>query len=321
MRRRQVITAIAGAAWAWQLGARAQQPRTPRIGVLALGNPDPEPFWKALRDGLRELGHVEEESIAFDFRSAEGKSDLLPGLAAEMVRAKVDIIVAYQTPAATAAKQATRDIPVVMAGVGDPVATGLVASLARPGGNVTGSSGVVAELAGKNLEALREMLPSVRRVGVLASTTDPFTKPFLEQLELAARNTGVETTPIMVHPAAEFEPAFAQMEREGFEAVIIMATLLRPSTIDLTLKHRLPSISPIKVFAEAGGLMSYSGNLAETFHEAAVYVDAILKGARPGDLPVRQPTKFELVINARTARALGLTVPPSLLARADEVIE
>src|SRR3954451_890635 len=194
MRRRQAIALIGGAA-AWPLAVPAQA-RRPRLGVLVLGNPDPEPFRQGFRQGLRDLGYVEGETVAVDFRSAEGRSDRLPELAAELVRAKVDIILAYQTPAAVAAKQATRDIPIVMVGVGDPVETGLVASLARAGGNVTGSSAVVAELAGKNLEALQEMLPAARRFAVLATTTDPFTKPSLEQLAAAARRSGVTIEPI-----------------------------------------------------------------------------------------------------------------------------
>ena len=246
---------------------------------------------------------------------------MLPEAAAELVRRKVDVIVAWQTPAVTAAKQATSEIPIVMAGAGDPVATGLVASLSRPGGNVTGMSGMGADMAVKTFELIREVIPSARRVAVLAAATDPFTTPFLAQLELAARALGIEMQPIMLRPGEEFDAAFEDMRRKQVDAVIIQPPLLRKAAVDLALQHRLPSFSITPLLPATGGLMSYSSNQVDQFRAAAVYVDKILKGAKPADLPVAQPTKFELVINLKTAKALGLEVPPMLLARADEVIE
>jgi putative ABC transport system substrate-binding protein len=319
MRRRQFIVLLGGAAATWPLAARGQQTKVPRVGILVLGNP--EPFWTLFREALRTLGYVDGQNVQYVFRSAEGKPNLLPGLAAELVRLKVDMIVANQTPAATAAKRATGEIPIVMAGVGDPVGTGLIASLARPGGNITGVTGVTAELAGKTLELVREILPAARRVAVLANAADPFTKPFLEQLQTAARTLGLELQAIMVRGAEEFEAAFAAMDRGRADAVIVQPSLPRKRAVDLAARYRLPAVSPTRAFAEEGGLMSYAASFADTINKSAVYVDKILKGAKPADLPVEQPTKFELAINLKTAKALGLAIPPALLLRADEVIE
>ena len=321
MRRRDFITGVAGATWAWPVIAAAQSTKLPTIGVLVLGNPNPEAFLKVFQDGLRKLGHIDGQNIRLEFRSAEGQASMLPEAAAELVRRKVDVIVAWQTPAVTAAKQATSEIPIVMAGAGDPIATGLVASLSRPGGNVTGMSGMGADMAVKTFELIREVIPSARRVAVLAAATDPFTTPFLAQLELAARALGIEMQPIMLRPGEEFDAAFEDMRRKQVDAVIIQPPLLRKAAVDLALQHRLPSFSITPLLPATGGLMSYSSNQVDQFRAAAVYVDKILKGAKPADLPVAQPTKFELVINLKTAKALGLEVPPMLLARADEVIE
>src|SRR6266566_3778157 len=278
MRRREFITLLCGAAAAWPLAARAQQPKVQTIGVLVIGNISPEEFWREFRQGLRDLGYIEGQNIRFEFRSAEGQINRLPELAAELVRLKVDVIVTWFTPTAVAAKQATREIPIVMAETGDPIGTGLVMSLPRPGGNVTGIASVSAELAGKSVQLIRDMLPSARRVTALANATDPFSKPFLEQIQLGGEATGTTISPVRISSSDEFEAAFA----------------------------------------EEGGLMSYSAKFVHLFRKAAVYVDKILKGARPADLPVEQPTVFELVINLKTAKALGLNVPPTLLARADE---
>ena len=318
MRRREFITLLGGAA-AWPLAARAQQPKLPRIGVLIPANP--EPFWSVFRDGLREHGYIEGQNIQFEFRSADGKPNLLRELAAELVRLKVDIIVAHQTPAVTAARQATTEIPIVMAGAGDPVATGLISSLARPGGNITGLSGTTAELGAKTLELIRDMLPSTRRVAVLANAADPFSKPFVEQIELGGRTLGIAIQTIMVRGAEEFDAAFAAMVKERADAVIVQPSLPRKPALDLALKHRLPPISPTRLFPSEGGLMSYSANQNDLYRRAAFYIGRILKGAKPADLPVEQPTRFELVINLKTAKALGLTIPPSVLLRADHVIE
>jgi putative ABC transport system substrate-binding protein len=310
MTRRRFLGVAAGAAASWPLRAHAQQPRLPVIGVLLpAGNPEPEAFLKGLREGLNEYGYVEGQNIRLELRSAE--ASLLPARAAELVRLKVDVIVTSLTPAAQAAKQATREIPIVMAPAGDPVATGLVASLARPGGNLTGMSAASAELAGKSLELIREVIPAVRRAAVLANEIDPFTRPLLEQISQGARALGIEIMPVMIRPAAPLEAAFAAMSRRQAEALIVQGSVLSQEVFDLAIKHRLRS----------GGLMTYSASAAEVHRVAAGYVDNILQGRKPMDLPVSQPTRFELVVNLRTARALGLAISPILLARADEVIE
>ena len=318
VRRRELISLLGGAAIAWPLGAaRAQQPtKLPVVGALVIGNIDPTEFWREFRQGLRDLGYVEGQNIRFEFRSAQGRLDRLPELAAELVRLKVDVIVTWFTPTAVAAKQATREIPIVMAETGDPIATGLIASLPRPGGNVTGIASVTAELAGKSVQLIRDMLPSARRVTALANATDPFSKPFLEQIELGGKATGTAIHPIKINNSDEFETAFVAMEKDRPDAVIVQPSLPTKRAAELALQQRLPA-----VFAEEGGLMSYSAIYADLFRKAAVYVDKILKGARPTDLPVEQPTRLQLVINMKTAKALGLTVPPALLARADDVIE
>ena len=242
-------------------------------------------------------------------------------MAAELVRLKVDIIVTWFTPTALAAKQATHEIPIVMAETGDPVGTGLVASLPRPGGNVTGMAAVTAELAGKSVQLIRDMLPSARRVTALANATDPFSKPFLEQIKLGGEATGTTINPVMISSPEEFETAFASMEKDRPDAVIVQPSLPSKRAAELALKHRVPAVSVPRWFAEQGGLMAYSPRYVDLFRKAAVYVDKILKGAQPADLPVEQPTHFDLVLNMKTAKALGLEVPPTLLARADEVIE
>lgn len=270
---------------------------------------------------MRKLGHVDGSSIRIEFRTAEGKPERLAGLAAELVRLKVDILVAAQTPAITAAKQATGRIPIVMAGSGDPVATGLIASLARPGGNITGTTGTTTEIGAKVLEHIREVLPSAKRVAVLANATDPFTRPFLAQLERAGPAMGLEIAPIMIREAAEFGTAFSGMVKRGTDVVVVQPSLQRRVAAELALKHGIPAVSPSSLFSDEGGLMSYSANQADMHRNAALYVDRILKGAKPADLPVQQPTTFELVVNLRTAKALGISVPRSLLLRADKVIE
>jgi len=321
MRRREFITLIGSATAAWPLAARAQRPKVPTIGALVIGNINPEEFWREFRQGLRDLGYVEGQNVRFEFRSAEGQISRLPELAAELMRLKVDVIVTWFTPTALAARQATREIPIVMAETGDPIGTGLVASLARPGGNVTGLASIAAELAGKSVQLIRDMLPSARRVTALANATDPFSKPFLEQIELGGKATGTTINTIRINSSEEFEAAFAAMEGDRPDAVIVQPSLPGKRAAELALKHRVPAVSVGRWFVEDGGLMSYSAKLVDLFHKAAGYVDKILKGARPADLPVEQPTLYELVINLRTARALGLEVPPTLIARADEVIE
>src|SRR5256886_7877147 len=321
MRRREFIGLLGGAAAVRPLAAHAQQPTMPTIGALVIGNINPEQFWREFRQGLRDLGYVEGQNIRFEFRSAEGHLDRLPELAAELVRLKVDIIVTWFTPTALAARQATHEIPIVMAETGDPIGTGLVASLPRPGGNVTGLASVTAELAGKCVQPIRDMLPSARRVTALANATDPFFKPFLEQIQLGGEATGTTINPVMISSPEEFETAFAAMEKDRPDAIIVQPSRPTKRAAELALQQRLPAFSVPRWFAEQGGLMSYSAIYADLFRKAAVYVDKILKGAQPGDLPVEQPTRFQLVINMKTAKALGLTVPADFLARADEVIE
>jgi len=292
-----------------------------KIGILVLGNSDPDEFLSTLRAGLLDRGYVEGQNVQLEFRSANGNIGLLPDLAAELARLKVDVIVAWQTPAVEAAMRATREIPIVMASAGDPVGTGLVASLARPGSNVTGNSGTTAELAGKNLELIREAMPSAHRVAILGLSTDPFTKAFVAQIEIAARTMGIAITTIEVSGEGEFEAAFSTMAREHVDVVIIQPSLLHNGLVELALKYRLPSFSPNRLLPAMGGLISYGTSFADLYRTTVVYIDKILRGAKPADLPVQQPTKFELVINLKTARALGVSIPPTLLARADEVIE
>jgi putative tryptophan/tyrosine transport system substrate-binding protein len=321
MRRRQFIT-LGGAAAAWPLAARAQQGKLARIGALVLTSADAQSLAKALREGLRELRYTEGQNFAFEFRSADGNAERLPDLVAELVRLPVDVIVATFTPCALAAKQATTTIPIVMAAVADPVSSGLVQSLARPGGNITGFSNMAAETAGKSVELLRDMLPSLRRVAVLAYPLDPFTRPFLEQVHLAGRTAGIEIAPVaMARAPDELEAAFATMAQERAEAVVVQGIFFSRTVADLAVKHGLPSASVLRQFAQVGGLMSYGADVPDIFRRCAVLIHKILQSTRPADLPVELPTKFELVINLKTAKALGLDVPWFLQQRADEVIE
>ena len=321
MKRRELFGLIAGAAVASPLSALAQQARPARVGVLVSGTPDPEPFWRIFREGLRDLGYVDGQNVVFEFRSAGGKADLLPKLAADLVRSKVDVIVTWQTPTVRAAKQATSEIPIVMADAGDPVGTGLIGSLARPGGNITGIAGVTAELAGKSVELIREILPRAKRVAVICNGPDPFSKSFLEKIQLGGKTEGVEIRVFTLRGSDELEAAYAQARQAGCDAAILQPSLPIKRGAELSLKYRLPTTCVPRWFAEEGGLISYCPKYSDLYRQATVYVDKILKGARPGDLPVQQPTKFELVINLKTAEGLELDLPPTLLALADEVIE
>jgi len=319
MRRRDFIVVLAGSAAAWPFGVRAQQPKLAKLGVLLVEKR--EPFSRVFSEGLREFGYIDGQNVQIEYRSAEGKLDRLPSLAAELVGLKVDIIVASETPAVQAAKRATTEIPIIMAPSGDPVGTGLIGSLSRPGGNVTGLSAAAAELAGKSLELIREILPAARRVAALADPENPFTKSFLAQIHVSAAAAGLEVQDVMLGGAQDLEPIFAGMVSSGIAALIVQPTLPRASIIELARKHRLATVSGNRAFADAGGLMSYAGSLSDRYRNAAPYVDKILKGAKPADLPVQQPTKFELIINLKTAKVLGISVPPAMLTRADEVIE
>jgi putative ABC transport system substrate-binding protein len=312
---------MAGAA-AWPLGAYAQRSKVARIGALYIGIADAESFKSELRDGLRELGYVEGQNIAFEFRSAEGKLDRLPDLAAELVRLKLDVIVALYVPCALAAKQATQDIPIVIIAA-DPVETGIIPSLARPGGNITGVSLMSAALVGKCVELFRDMLPATRRVAVLTSAADPlFAKLVLEQVDVASRVTGVEIQPIMVRgPDEELDAAFAAMVREHADALVIQGSLSTKRLADLALEHRLPAASTTRAFADVGGLMSYGADGPALFRRGALFVHKILQGNKPTDMPVEQPTKFELAVNFKTAKALGIDVHWFFQQRADTIIE
>jgi putative ABC transport system substrate-binding protein len=283
----------------------------------------PHPFTEAFRSGMRDLGYSEGGNVAIEWRYADAQFSRAVELAAELVRLQVDVIAAYHTPAVRAAMNATRTIPIVMAPAGAPLEMGLVESLAHPGGNVTGLSNMEAELGGKRLDLLREAIPVVVRVAILAAKTDPFTAPFVLDLQTGAVRVGLQLHPVMVSGPSEFEDAFVAMSAAGDQAVIIQPNFLPQTTaiVALAAKHRLPILSSYRDTTRAGGLLSYSADHAAHFRRAATFVDKILKGARPAELPVEQPTKFELVINLKTAKALGINVPPTLLARADEVIE
>ncbi len=310
------------------LAARAQQPgKVFRIGTVGTGSPtDPEGGspWGAFIQGLREVGYVEGQNITIEHRSSKGRYEPLPALAADLVRLKVDVIVAAPS-AQRAAKEATRTIPMVMAG-GDPVGSGFVASLAQPGGNITGVSSVAApETVGKRLELLKEVIPRLSRVAVLGNPGNQAHAPALGEAKAAARSLGVQLQPLEAREPGDFEREFAAMTRERAGALLVLADGMffahRTRIAELAAKSRLPAMYGNREHVDAGGLMAYGASLRDAFRRAATYVDKILKGAKPGDLPVEQPTKFELVINLKTAKALGLKIPQSVLIRADEVIK
>jgi putative ABC transport system substrate-binding protein len=298
-----------------------------RIGYLDQGSaeqPASKRYLEALRQGLRDLGWVEGRNIAIEVRYAEGKTVQLPALAAELVRLKVDLIVTRTTPAALAAKQATTTIPIVIGAAADPVGSGIVASLARPGGNITGWTHLGLELRAKYLELLKETIPKVRRVGVLWNPTNQVHKPSLRVIEAAAERLRVELQLMGVEDPKELESTFTVMVGRRVDAVVVfpdgMFSARAPLIIALVARHRLPTMYGDREFAEAGGLMAYGVNFSDMNRHGASFVDKILKGAKPADLPVEQPRKFDLVINLKTAKALGLTIPQSILVRADELI-
>jgi putative ABC transport system substrate-binding protein len=304
--------------------AGAQQRQIPRIGVLSQSAP-PDLLSESLKQGLRDLGWVEGQNVGVEYRYANSKLERLPQLAAELVRLKVDVIVTGGEPGIRAAREATRTIPIVMALSGDPVATGLVASLARPGGNITGLSLVNLELGGKRLDLLKEAVPKVSRVAVLWNAANPVKALELKSTQVAAGALGVRVTSFEVRAPADFAPAFAAIAKARSNGLIPLVETLtiahRRQIGELALKNRLPMIAELREFAEAGGLMTYGPNQLDLYRRAATYVDKILKGAKPADLPVEQPTKYEMIINLKTAKALGLTIPQSVLIRADEVIQ
>jgi ABC-type uncharacterized transport system substrate-binding protein len=331
MNRREFIGTLAGGLLAAPLAAEAQQAdKMARIGYLAfnLAAGDPR-IREAFLQGLRDLGYVEGRNLLIEYRDAAGKTERFPALAAELVALKVDVIVAGGgTLAALAAKQATTTLPIVFAAVGNPVAEGLVTSLARPGGNVTGLSLVQQELVGKSLELLKQAVPEVSRVALLLkpdAMPDRAKKDRLNAADVAARALGVRLQVVEARGPEDFDRAFSDMTRARAGALAVLATPVfdseRRHLVDLAAKNRLPTVYSYRLYVEAGGLMSYGPDLADSFRRAATYVDKILKGAKPADLPIEQPTKFELVINLKTAKTLGLTIPQSLLLRADEIIQ
>ena len=307
--------------------AQAQQPEKIRlIGFLAVNSASADKHLdEAFKQSLRELRWVEDRNVAIEYRSAEGKADRLPALAAELVDAKVDVIVsAGGTPGAQAAKKATGTIPIVFTSSGDPVATGLVMSLARPGGNVTGLSRVGPDLSVKKVELLKEIMPKISRVAFVWNPDNAANALALKETQAAARQVHWQVQSVEVRGPHEFQAAFAAMSKERAPAVIVQSDQSFRGKLSqlaqLAVKNRLPTMLPQSEYVEAGGLMSYGENLAERYRRAAVFVDKILRGAKPADLPVEQPTKFELVINLKTARQIGLNIPPNVLARADRVI-
>jgi putative tryptophan/tyrosine transport system substrate-binding protein len=329
MERRRFIEVIAGGLLVAPLSAEAQQAaKIARIGFLVLNMAAAAHPPEAFRQGLRDLGYVEGRNVVIEYRDAEGKPERLPALAAELVALKVDVILAAGETHALAAKQATKTIPIVFAVAADPVASGLVTSLARPGGNVTGLSVLAPELVGKCLEQLKQAVPGVSRVAVLwqpgghGERTD---KDMRKEAEVAARALGVRLQLVEARGPADLDRAFSDMTKARAGALTVLPSAMlfteRRRLADLAARNRLPAVYPAREYVDAGGLMAYGANVADLFRRAATYVDKILKGAKPAELPVEQPTKFELVINLKTAKALGLTIPPSLLQRADEVIQ
>ena len=330
MDRRYTVLALL-ALGAAPFAAEAQQAtKVARIGYLSTSLAVSPQTHEAFRQGLRDLGYVEGRNVVIEYRDAEGKVERLPALAAELVALKVDVIVAAEgTVTALAAKQATRTLPIVFASAaGDPVTSGLVTNLARPDGNVTGLCTLTADLVGKRLELLTQAIPGVSRVAVLrlpGALGERTEKDYLKATDVAGRALGVRLQFVEVRGPADFDMAFSDMTRASADALTVLpANMFRRQhrrLVDLAAKNRLPAVYTSREFVDAGGLMAYGPNHADLFRRAATYVDKILKGAKPGDLPVEQPTKFELVINLKTAKALGLTIPPSVLARADEVIQ
>ena len=318
MRRRTLLATLATAMLAMPGRGQAQAQKLPVIGVLLAGGEDVIP--RLLPGALRDLGYVDGKTIQLEFRSAEGDPGRLPGLAAELVNRKVDLIVASIASSVAAASHATGDLPIVMTYVADPVGAGIVASLARPGGNVTGLSSMAVEIAGKQVELLSELIPTASRIAALFNP-EPLSRSMLEQIQLAGKALGIVIRPFFLARSNELDATFAAIASENVDGLIVQGALAGAQTAELGLRRHLATVSGHPAFARRGGLMTYFASPADNARRAAVFIDKILKGATPAELPVEQPTKFELVINLKTAKALGLTVPQSLLARADEVIE
>jgi putative ABC transport system substrate-binding protein len=328
MKRREFIIALSGALVAWPLAAHAQRAgKVWRIGVLLTSpiNPDTAYIWNAFIEGLREHGYVENQNFIFEYRYSEGRAERWPELASELVRLKVDLIFLGTTPAALAAKNATSSIPIVHAGAIDPVGAGLAASLARPGGNVTGPATLFPELGAKALLLLREARPDLSRLAVLWNPANPANDSVWKETENAARASGLTLHSVPIRDLKEFDNLSSAVAETRADGLLVLGDefiyLKRELIVDLMLQKRLAAVTPYRDMTKLGALMSYGVDFADIYHKAASYVDKILKGANPADLPFEQPTKFDLVINLKTAKTLGLTIPPTLLARADEVIE
>jgi putative tryptophan/tyrosine transport system substrate-binding protein len=329
MDRRTFVGSVAGGLLVVSLAVRAQKKAMPVIGVLSTGSPDPSsssaPFMDAFRKGLSEAGYVEGQNVAIEYRWAEGHYDRLPALAAELVGRKVDLIMASSPPSALAAKNATSTIPIVFRGGAESVDLGLVASLARPGGNLTGVSLLVDQLAPKRLELLSELVPHAGLIALLVNPNNPSADRIIKDAQEATRAKGGRLTILKAGNASEIDAAFATLVPLHAGALVVSAdpflSSRREQLVALASRHAIPSIYAWREFADAGGLISYGPSLSAAYHLVGIYAGKILKGAKPADLPVQQPTQFELVINLKTAKALGLTVPPSLLARADEVLQ
>jgi putative ABC transport system substrate-binding protein len=325
MKRREFITLLGGAAAAWPLAARAQQAgRVWRIGALGTGPPIPARL-SAFRDGLRERGYVEGQNLLIDVRWPQDSFEREPGIVTELVRSNVDVIVAWATPSVIAARRATSTIPVVMVGVSDPVGMGFVASLARPGGNVTGNSNVAPDLSAKLVGTFVQLVPGMTRVGVMVNLSNPGAVAQIAGTQEAIRALGLQYRVVNAATPDEYEAAFARLNADGVRGVLLLAdaslSLHAKKIAELAQQTGLPTASQTLEHAEAGGLFSYGPSLIDQSRQAAFYVDRILKGEKPADLPVQLPTKFDLVVNLKTAKAFGLTVPPTLLAIADKVIE
>jgi ABC-type uncharacterized transport system substrate-binding protein len=324
--RREFITLLGGAAAAWPIAARAQQPgKLPTIGFLGATTPSAQSPWTAaFVERLRGLGWIEGRNVAIEYRWMEGRNERVAEIAAEFVQLRVDVIVVQGTAAVVGAKQATSVIPIVFALAGDPVGSGLVASLARPGGNVTGLSGQQADVAAKRLELLREVVPSLHRLAIVANVGNPYAILELGEIQGAARALGLEAATFEIRRAEDVAPAFKALKGRADALYVINDPLVNTNRVRIiisALGARLPTMHGSREHVEAGGLMSFGPNYPDLFRRTADYVNKILRGAKPGDIPVEQPTKFDLVVNVLTAAALGITLPPTLLATADEVIE
>ena len=324
MKRREFITLL-GCAVAWPLASRAQG-RIPRVGFMGNSTAALEAnLVDSFREGLRELGYEEGRNIAIEYRWADGQYERFAALVTELIAAKVDVIVTAGTPAALAVKKATSTVPLVMVAVGDPVGTGLVPSLARPDGNLTGLSSVAPDLEGKRLELLREIVPSVSRIAVFLNSVNPFHATSMRQAQTAGKTLGIKVQQYDIRKSEDLDGAFAAIRKERPDALLILADRVflhnRERIVDFTGEQHLPNVNAYKELVEAGGLISYGPSYEDMHKRAAIYVNKILKGAKPGNLPIEQPTKFTLVVNLKAAKALGISMPPAVLSRADEVSE